>query len=134
MQHEQVIEVMRRAVRTRICPNCFKRQPFPDGSDCDEPRPNESRNCEPECNIFRNLTALRKLAVQSSRSDRFDYEHEIQNAICQNCTATATSGDYCQDRSTRDCVLARHALQVGEILEEVLTATTHARKKGTPRS
>jgi len=131
MQHENVLEMMRRAVRTEICPTCFKREPFADGSNPTSPRPREARRCEESCNIFRNLPSLKKIAQQSARDPSVSLEDELMNRICLHCDTSESAGDYCVDRTNRQCPLARYSFDVVELLERVASAAQHqgAKKK-----
>jgi len=125
MQHEKLLEVIRRAVRTEICPTCFKRGPLEDGTNSTTPSPQIARRCEPTCNIMLNLRPLQKLAQQSLHDDDLSLEDLILQNICQKCESDTTSGDYCRDRTTRECPLSRYAFDVMNILEKVIKASQH---------
>ena len=125
MQHDRVLEIMRRAVRTEICPECFRREPFVDDQDSTTPSPHKSRCCEPTCSIMINLRKLKKLAERSIYDSKISLEDEILHRICEKCESDETSGDYCRERTSRQCPLSRYAFDVENLLERVVKASQH---------
>ncbi|MCC6581285.1 MAG: hypothetical protein IT440_12690 [Phycisphaeraceae bacterium] len=108
-------QVIERAVRQRICTQCFNR---PEGSETlgpDEPRP-----CQPNCTIFINLPRLVDVTQRVHSPSMSPYERVVGNEICETtCEASATSGDYCGERTTRACPLSRYMREVLETIERV---------------
>lgn len=116
MQHVDSFEVIRRALRARICPKCPQR---PEGSDSLGPL--EARSCEPACTIFGNIRPLRGMALQFAGDRLAGYEQAIRDCVCQHCQATPTAGDFCSERLTRTCPLSlfgREVLSIIETLQE----------------
>ena len=114
MQHVENLELMRRAVRSQICPHCHHR---PKGSEALTPR--EPRACEPKCAIFLNLPVLEEIASRHA-NEPGAYEQAIRKCVCQACTLSDSSGDFCADGLTRSCPLATYAKQVIDLLEGLL--------------
>ena len=114
MQNVPPLELMKRAVRARVCPQCSQRPP---GSE--SLGPHVPRSCEPECTIFVHLPAIRDIAAQTNRPSLGPYEHAVRELICQTCEASPTAGDFCDGRSTRSCPLSRYLGDVIETLEAV---------------
>src|SRR5262245_59142594 len=118
MQHVVTDEVIRRALRARICPTCPHR---PDGSEAMDPL--EARASEPACTIFANLEALKSIAAKGAGDIHAGFERAIKDGICQHCTATPTAGDWCYERFARSCPLSIFAADVVEIIESLLKPT-----------
>lgn len=113
MQRLVTLDVMTRALRAEVCPQCSQRQPL-------GPWPlNQPRPCEKDCTIFINLPKLRIIAEQVRSPGLGPYEYAIQELICQACHSSPTAGDYCADRTTRDCPLSRYSDLVVDVLERV---------------
>lgn len=113
MQHLPTLEVMARAIRAEVCPQCSQREPhglWP----LDQPRP-----CEAQCTIFINLPTLRNVAEQIDSPFLLPYERAMEQLICQSCTASPTAGDFCTEKSMRHCPLSRYAGLVVDVLERV---------------
>lgn len=128
MRHENVLNVMRRAIRKEICPTCFRREPFVDGTNSTEARPTEARQCEAGCSIFINLPMLKRLSQKSIHDSTISLEDEILEKICARCESNETAGDYCRDRTSRSCPLSRYGFDVIEVLERVVgTYANHSR-------
>ena len=114
MQHLPSLVVMQRAIRHNVCTQCFLR---PSGSEklgSDQPRA-----CEPDCQIFVNLPRLREIAGSVDSPTLGAYEHAIKEVVCQRCQADETSGDFCAERTTRDCPLARYMGDVVSTLGKI---------------
>jgi hypothetical protein len=107
-------EIMRRAVRSSVCPICRYRPP---GSEALGPA--FPRICESRCTLFENLEPLADIALDQHGNTRADYETEIVNNICLRCQAAPTAGDYCAERLARTCPLAIHALRALEVIEPI---------------
>ena len=116
MQHKPTLEVMQRAIRAEICPTCHLRPP---GSET--MRPSQPRNCEPQCTIFKSLPTLNQIVDQIDDETMIPYQHAMEELICLECDANPTSGDYCSDRTTQYCPLARYAGSVVSVLQRVIT-------------
>ena len=117
MQHVLTNEVMRRALRAKVCPSCPKR---PVGSESFGPM--VARACEGTCTVFGNLKTLKLIARQLEKEPGAGYEQAIRNQICQQCTAAPTAGDYCLEQFNRVCPLSTHAGVVLETIESLLPA------------
>lgn len=117
MQRLPETDVAQRAIRSRVCVQCFKR-PF--GSE--RLGPQRPRACEGECTIFSNLPRLQEIAAQIHDPTMGPYETAIRDLVCQRCAASPTSGDYCEERRTVQCPLARYAPVVIDALEKLVAA------------
>jgi hypothetical protein len=97
-------DLLRRAVRARICSRCDRCTPGYENVSCDVARP-----CEGHCALFQTLPALRRAAVQMDpmlRSPR----QVLSGMVHQACRA----------RRPADCVpLKRH----GQTLVRVVSQT-----------
>lgn len=114
MQHLPSLVVMQRALRHNICTQCFKR---PSGSE--SLRPDQPRICEPQCQVFVNLPKLREIAAAVNSPTLGAYEHAVKEVVCQHCKADQTSGDFCAERSSLDCPLARYMGDVVTTLSKI---------------
>lgn len=114
MQHVPTLDLMQRALRTNICRQCWQRPTGSETLGADQPR-----TCEGECTIFRNLPRLRQIALTIDDPTLNRYEQATQELICQVCDASATAGDYCDQRSTRNCPLSRYLNLVIETLSKI---------------
>ena len=103
MQHANLIVQAQRAVRSTICPQCWKR---PLGSEHTDPM--TIRSCEPGCTIFLNIPRLLGIAKHDP-TQPFVYENRIRNIVCSVCSATPTAGDFCEQDMSRTCPLSRYA-------------------------
>lgn len=117
MQHLPTLEVMKRAVRAEVCPQCSQREPEGEWPHLDKPRP-----CEAGCTIFLNLPRLRLIVHRQHSASMTPYEEAMRELICQSCQSHHTAGDYCAPRSTRSCPLSRYADLVVDVLERVDSA------------
>lgn len=115
MQRVLADQVIRRALRARICPTCPHR---PEGSESLGPL--VARSCEGTCTIFVNLEALKKIARDCRGDPLASFERIIQEGICQHCVASPSAGDYCIERFNRTCPLSVYAGQVLSIIESLL--------------
>src|SRR5688500_16575620 len=117
MRHLPMIDVMRRAIRERVCTGCFMR---PAGSE--ELGTNVPRECEAECTVFMNLVALRKIAAAMEARDESPglFERAIRDSVCARCShAVASGGDYCAEHLAETCPLAVYGQRVIETLERI---------------
>jgi hypothetical protein len=115
MQHIQTIEILKRAVRSRVCTVCFKRPPGSETLDAETPR-----SCEPQCAIFMHLPVMRRIVQEQSDRSIAPYEDAMRELVCQHCQLTPTAGDYCAERANMRCPLAHYAVEVVDALESVL--------------
>ena len=118
MQHHTTDDVLRRAVRGRVCPTCYQR---PKGSDFDPPH--VARNCEPLCPIFLNLPRLVEVAAVCAAAP-IAFEHSVKDLICARCTLAPSSGEYCAEYMARTCPLSRYARDVLELIDTVQATRT----------
>lgn len=117
MQRLPELELAQRAIRSRVCTQCFKR---PAGSET--LGPDRPRVCESECSIFVNLPTVQQIAETIDDPIMGPYEVAMRDMVCQECAASPTSGDYCEERRTVQCPLARYAPMVIETLERLVSA------------
>ncbi len=117
MQRLPEMELAQRAIRTRVCTQCFKRPVGSERLSADRPRV-----CEGECTIFLNLPKLQQIAESIHDATMGPYESAMRDMVCQECAASPTSGDYCEERRTVQCPLARYAPVVIETLERLVAA------------
>src|SRR5438045_3712902 len=131
MQHESRHDVLRRAIRARICTECYQRPPGSETLSADEPRV-----CEPRCPIFLNVHSLGLVARKTDGEALPNYEQHLRNAICQHCTTSITAGDYCVERLTRSCPLSRYLYDVLDLIEKLNEsgATGLARRKAEAKA
>ena len=127
MQHLPLLSVIQRAIRSRICTECFQRPP-----QSENWRPMVVRACEVECPIFANLPQLAALAKRQFGNDAASVEQSILESICINCHATTSGGDYCEKRHTRSCSLSRHASETLHAIGPVLRRRSHASTEVRP--
>ncbi len=114
MLHAAAMEVARRAMRARICPECTDR---PAGSESDGP--DTPRSCEGECTIFINLSKVRDIVHDVSDPSVGPYERAARELVCLQCDARPTSGDFCDGRTTQACPLSRYLAEVVDTLERL---------------
>jgi hypothetical protein len=114
MQHVPLQSVTSRAIRSKICTQCYQR---PAGSEAWEPH--FARPCESECAILRNLPKLEQIAAQVNDPGLDAYEAAVRQLVCQRCTLSATAGDFCVEHATRTCPLSRYLGDVIEVLGRV---------------
>ena len=114
MQQPANIDLMQRALRAKICTQCYQRPTGSETLDASTPR-----SCESTCPIFLNLPKLIGIShgVQSSRLQ--PYEQAAQRCICSECTLTPSAGEFCIDRLTRTCPLSRYLGEAVAIISEI---------------
>src|SRR4051794_14995300 len=112
MQHKASIDVVRYAIRVKICRQCWQR---PEGSEIDGPL--VERACESKCTIFMNLPQLHTAMV--SGVENLSADEVMHNFVCPGCHLSASAGDFCADGMTRTCPLSRYSAEVTQILEDV---------------
>lgn len=112
MQNIERAEVVRRAVRARVCVQCPRR---PLGSE--KLGPTEARICESACTIFGNLCSLNGVAAHLAGDPLASYDREIRECVCQRCVATPSSGDFCSEGLTRTCPLSLFGGEVLSVLD-----------------
>lgn len=118
MERHTTDDVLRRAVRARVCPTCYQR---PKGSDFDPPH--VARTCEPLCPIFLNLPRLVEVAAVCA-SAPVSFEQSVKDLICARCTLAPSSGEYCAEYMARTCPLSRYARDVLELVDAVQATRT----------
>jgi hypothetical protein len=112
-----LIDVMRRAIRERVCTECFMR---PAGSE--RLGPDVPRECEGACTIFANLVPLRKVAAAMAEQDVSPglFERAIRDSVCARCShAIGSGGDFCAEHLAETCPLAVYGQRVIETLDRV---------------
>ena len=114
MQHIPPLEVLSRVLRAKVCPLCIER---PEGSSTWGPT--RQRPCETDCNVFINLEKLREIAASIYDPNIGPYEKAVLEHICQECPYSPTAGDFCADRTTRQCPLARQLNLVIQTIESI---------------
>lgn len=114
MQNLPAPELAQRAIRSRICVQCWQR---PAGSE--SLPPTQPRSCEPACPIFENLPSLHRIARAIKDDSIAPYEQAMRRMICEQCEASPDSGEFCGDRTTRSCPLSRYAGEVVDVLEHL---------------
>lgn len=119
MQNKPTLDVMQRAIRKNVCPQCYQREPKGDWPDLGAARP-----CEAGCPIFVNLTTIKQIAERIDEPSIAPYERAMNELICQTCEISPTGGDYCGDRAVMNCPLSRYSSLVVETLERVSKATS----------
>src|SRR4051794_40591052 len=115
MRNLPKIELMRRAVRQKVCTHCWQRPP---GSESDPP--DTARSCEAICTIFENLPQLAAIAHKTRNDPLPPLEMFVRHSICQGCEACESAGDFCHDRLTRDCPLSRYTEETIAALEPLV--------------
>src|SRR3954447_23582113 len=119
MQHKASIDVVRYALRVKICPKCYQRPPHSETLG-----PTVARSCEPGCTIFANLPQMHAAMITSSPN--FTSDELMQKFVCPSCRCSATAGEFCADGMTRTCPLSRYAPDITQILDDVeRTLTIH---------
>ena len=118
MERHTTDDVLRRAVRARVCPTCYQR---PKGRDFDPPH--VARTCEPLCPIFLNLPRLVEVAAVCA-SAPVSFEQSVKDLICARCTLAPSSGEYCAEYMARTCPLSRYARDVLELVDAVQATRT----------
>lgn len=119
--HHATLDVLHRAVRAKICPDCYQR---PMGSE--RFGPETPRNCESGCAIFVYMSKIEHILNTTRDSSLRAYEKGIREVICQKCHLSDSAGDYCTQWITRTCPLSRQAGEIVNVLETVLRARAKA--------
>jgi hypothetical protein len=114
MQYVEKLELFQRAIRSRICANCYQRPP---GSE--EFGPEVKRTCEGKCPIFASLPKIVGAAVRYPR-ENVGAEQLLREMVCQSCKIHPSAGDYCAASFTRTCPLSRYGQDVLELLDRML--------------
>jgi hypothetical protein len=120
MQHQPTHDVLRRAIRARICPTCYQR---PEGTDFDPPH--VARDCEPLCPIFLNVRRLVEVAAVCGSAPA-SFEQSVKDLVCARCTLAPSSGEYCSEYVARTCPLSRYARDVLELIDALQAPRTTA--------
>ncbi len=115
MQHLPTLEVAQRAIRQSVCTKCTDR---PSGSE--KLGPDEPRSCQGACTVFINLPKLMDVAKKVTATTLGPYENAVRTVVCEKCESSPTSGDFCAERTTRDCPLSRYMNVVVETLERLV--------------
>ena len=114
MQHANLVVRAQRAVRSKICTQCWRRPVSSESMD-----PLTARVCEPGCSIFINIPRLLGIAKHDP-TQPFVYENRIRNIVCSVCEVSPTAGDFCEQDMSRTCPLSRYAGEILPTLEVVL--------------
>ncbi|HEY8668523.1 MAG TPA: hypothetical protein VIL86_17890 [Tepidisphaeraceae bacterium] len=114
MRNLPKIELMKRAVRASICPQCYQRPP---GTECQDPAC--KRVCEARCTIFKYLPRLTRIARNAGDAPGA-VQSAVREGICANCTLAPDGRDFCANELTRTCPLSRYAANVVDLLDHVL--------------
>jgi len=119
MQHKETLDVVKYAIRARICTKCWQRPPHSETLG-----PLVARKCEPHCTIFTNLAQLHTALLLAPAC--LSADEVMHHFICPTCRASPSAGDYCADGMTRTCPLSRYGEDLRQILEDVeRTHVTH---------
>src|SRR5688572_3536183 len=113
MKHLAMLEMTKRAVRSRICTQCYQR---PHGSEKLEA--SVPRECEPQCTIFMNLSRI-AAAVFARATENRSGDDVMRTLVCSECSACPSAGDFCSERLARTCPLSRYNSQLLTILEQL---------------
>jgi hypothetical protein len=124
MQHHETFDVIKCAIRAKICPRCHQRPP---GSEA--LGPHQPRVCEPRCPVFLNLSRIVEIATGNSGES---YERAVKSLICEPCTLAPSSGEFCSEYLTRTCPLSCYARDVLGLVEQI-TAGTQRNIEGKTR-
>lgn len=119
--HHATLDVLQRAVRAKVCPDCYQR---PMGSE--RLGPEVPRHCEPDCAVFVHLQQIEQILQNTRSASLAAYEKGIRDVICQKCHLSDSAGDYCSQWLTRTCPLSRQAAEIVSVLENVLRARAEA--------
>jgi len=114
MQAIAIRVVAKRALRTKVCTQCFQRPTASEELGADVPRA-----CEPDCSIFRNVDELVRIAQEVHDPTISPYESAVHDRICERCGISTTGADFCADRTIRWCPLSRHLGEVMSTLEKL---------------
>lgn len=109
------LELLQRAVRSKVCPTCSKR---PVGSD--NLPATQARSCEGECPVFVHLPRLARIAGELEGDPLAPFEQAVRDGVCSHCTLSPTAGDYCYRGLTRTCPLSCHAGKVLTAIEPLV--------------
>ena len=113
MKHLAMLEMTQRAVRSRICTQCYQRPHESEKLDAAIPRA-----CEPQCTIFMNLPRI-AAAVFARATDNRSGDDVMRFLVCSECAACPSAGDYCSERLARTCPLSRYNGELLTILEQL---------------
>jgi hypothetical protein len=121
--HDARIDVLRRGIRTGVCPHCDQRAIDSDLLPVDEPR-----SCEGRCAVFCNLPALVEIiesldpqagsgrnAGGQERSLAATIDHAVKALICLRCQAVP-AGSHCSNRTNTHCALVQNQPRVVRVL------------------
>ena len=120
MQHTPIQTVAARAIRAKVCTQCYQR---PAGSEA--LGPTIPRSCETDCSIFRNLAKLEGIAAHVKDPGLDAYEQAVRKYVCQRCTLSPSAGEFCAEYANRTCPLSRYLGDVIEVLARVPKAIPH---------
>ena len=113
MQRRPTDDVLKRAIRAKVCPVCYQRPPGSEVLAADVPR-----ECEPLCPIFVNVPRLINVARVCADAP-VSYEESLKELICARCTLAPSSGEYCSEFNARTCPLSRHARDVLHLIDQI---------------
>ena len=124
MQHLPPSDVLKRAIRAKVCTACYQRPAGSEALPADVPRA-----CEPLCPIFQNVPRLFDVAAACAGGAR--YEDAVKQLACAQCSLSPSSGEYCSEYGARTCPLSRYARDVLQLIEQVVPA---AAPRPSPRA
>jgi hypothetical protein len=106
-------ELIRRAVRAKICTRCYqcRRGEFSLAADV-------ARSCEPQCTVFINSAAM-YAAVAEDLPVLADADLAVEQIVCETCHIRPTSGEFCAEFASRACPLSRYGRDVIDLLQRM---------------
>ena len=113
MQRHPTTDVLKRAIRAKVCTQCYQRPAGSESLTSDVPR-----TCEPLCPIFRNVPRIIDLATVCADAPA-SYENLLKQLVCARCTLAPSSGEYCSEYNARTCPLSRYARDVLQLIDQI---------------
>ena len=113
MQRHSTTDVLKRAIRAKVCTQCYQRPAGSESLPSDMPR-----TCEPLCPIFRNVPRIISLATACVDAPA-SYENLLKQLVCAHCTVAPSSGEYCSEYNARTCPLSRYARDVLQLIDQI---------------
>jgi hypothetical protein len=113
MQRQPTADVLKRAIRAKICTACYQRPAGSESLSSEVPR-----DCEPLCPIFLNVPRLINVASVCADAP-VSYESSLKELVCARCTLAPSSGEYCSEYNARTCPLSRYARDVLGLIQQI---------------